>query len=429
MTPQGLVSCGVRFFLHYERRNTLTLSISIFTESKKADVEIIEIKGAGHPDTVCDTIAEEISKDYSRYCLDAFGFILPHMIDKIGVLGGLSNCEFGKGEIVKPITILLNGRLSKNLGDLEIPVEQIAMSAIKNVLSRIFLLLNVDKHVVVQNNLHYSRGPGVVLVPDQSNERHDYYTPKAAQGVMHARKDTVCNDTSVVVGYAPELIGEKIARDLEVMLFSQQFKASYPFIGTDIKILLVRTDKNISITCCIPFICVYTPSLEFYKTQKEALNKLISEYLRTNHPALSFEVFLNTRDNYDKPDLYLTVIGSAIESGDEGLVGRGNRSNGVINVTAPMSIEAYSGKNPVHHVAKVYSFIAQKIAREIYAKSGFNTEVYLVSQMGRSIHDPWKIVIKIVGVPDSNLDAAIREIVALNLRDSEAVTMALISKM
>jgi S-adenosylmethionine synthetase len=407
----------------------MALNISIFPESKKADVEIVEIKGAGHPDTVCDTIAEEISKDYSRYCLDTFGFILPHMIDKIGVLGGLSNCAFGKGEIVKPITILLNGRLSKNLGDQEIPVEKIAVTAIKNVLSRIFLLLNVDKHVVIQNNLHYSRGPGVVLVPDQHNERHDYYTPKTPEGVMHARKETVCNDTSVVVGYAPELIGEKIARDLERMLFSREFKAAYPFVGTDIKIMLVRTGKHVSITYCIPFICVYTPSLDFYIAQKEMLNKLIAEYLQTSHPDLSFEVFLNTRDNYDKPDLYLTVVGSAIESGDEGLVGRGNRSNGVINVTAPMSIEAFSGKNPVHHVAKVYSFIAQKIAREIYAKSGFSTEVYLVSQMGRSIHDPWKIVVKVVGALSAELERDIGDIVALNLRDCEAVTMALISKL
>ncbi|MBI3421298.1 MAG: hypothetical protein HY006_04480 [Candidatus Sungbacteria bacterium] len=407
----------------------MTLNISIFSEPKKADVEIVEIKGAGHPDTVCDTIAEEISKDYSRYCLDTFGFILPHMIDKIGVLGGLSNCEFGKGEIVKPITILLNGRLSKNLGDREIPVAQIALAAIKSVLSRIFLLLNVDKQVVVQNNLHYSRGPGVVLVPDQSNERSDYYTPKAPQGVMHARKDAVCNDTSVVVGYAPELIGEKIARDLEAMLFSCQFKASYPFVGTDIKIMLVRMGKQVSITCCIPFICIYTPSLAFYKAQKEMLNKLITHYLQTGYPEFSLEIFLNTRDNYDKPDLYLTVIGSAIESGDEGLVGRGNRSNGVINVTAPMTIEAYSGKNPAHHVAKIYSFISQKIAQEVYVKSGLSVEVYLVSQMGRSIHDPWKIVVKVIGALSADLEAEIREIVVLNLRDCAAVTMALISKL
>ena len=407
----------------------MTLNITVFEESKKADVEIVEIKGAGHPDTVCDTMAEEISKDYSRYCLDTFGFILPHMIDKVGVLGGLSNCEFGRGEIVKPITVLLNGRLSKNLGEKEIPAEQIALTAIKNVLSRTFLLLNVDKYVVVQNNLHYSRGPGVVLVSNQGNERYDYYTPKAPEGVMHARKETVCNDTSVVVGYAPEMIGEKVARDLEVMLFSREFKASHPFVGTDIKIMLVRTGNNISITCCIPFICAFTPSLDFYKSQKEVLSKLIVKYLLTAYPSLLFEVFLNTRDNYDKPDLYLTVIGSAIESGDEGLVGRGNRSNGVINVTAPMSIEAYSGKNPVHHVAKVYSFIAQKAAREIHAKSGFNTEVYLVSQMGRPINNPWKIVIKISGTLSEEMETIIRDILASNLRDCEAVTMALISKL
>ena len=75
-------------------------------------------------------------------------------------------------------------------------------------------------------------------------------------------------------------------------------------------------------------------------------------------------VSLNTRDNFDTNELYLTVIGSSIESGDEGLVGRGNRINGLISSGRPMSMEGACGKNPVYHVGKLYNLCTLNIALE-----------------------------------------------------------------
>jgi S-adenosylmethionine synthetase len=36
-------------------------------------VEIVERKGIGHPDSLCDGIAERISREYSAWCLDNLG--------------------------------------------------------------------------------------------------------------------------------------------------------------------------------------------------------------------------------------------------------------------------------------------------------------------------------------------------------------------
>ena len=33
------------------------------------EFEVVERKGIGHPDTLCDTIAEKVSQAYSQYCL------------------------------------------------------------------------------------------------------------------------------------------------------------------------------------------------------------------------------------------------------------------------------------------------------------------------------------------------------------------------
>lgn len=108
-------------------------------------------------------------------------------------------------------------------------------------------------------------------------------------------------------------------------------------------------------------------------------------------------VSLNTRDNPNKSDYYLTLTGSAIESGDEGVVGRGNRYNGVIPFTRHMSMEACCGKNPVYHVGKLYTAISSLISEEIFHLTGLETYVYLTSQMGRSLSDPWSACVDVCG--------------------------------
>lgn len=359
----------------------------------KDSFEIVERKGLGHPDTLCDFIAEEISRKYSQYCLKKFGFILPHMIDKIGLIGGLSNCNFGQGEIVKPITLLLNGRLSTSFNNLKIPVEKIAIDTVKKSLKIRLPLLNVSKNLRIQNNLHCSRGPGVVKNFAESNERSRYYRPKQFCDVMHNQKIIKSNDTSTAVGYFPLSVAEQMAIKTERYLNSNSFKIKYPYIGSDIKAMVVREKNNVGITCCIPFIAKYTPSLDFYIKKKEYLNGLLRDYIDSNFKGYKVTFFINTRDNYDKPDVYLTAIGSAIETGDEGLVGRGNRYNGIISFNRPMSLEAYFGKNPVHHIGKVYTHLANKIAKRIYNSLQIAAEVYLVSQMGRPINDPWRAFI------------------------------------
>ena len=43
--------------------------------------EMVERKGLGHPDTICDAIAEALSVNLSQYYLDRFGIILHHNVD------------------------------------------------------------------------------------------------------------------------------------------------------------------------------------------------------------------------------------------------------------------------------------------------------------------------------------------------------------
>lgn len=49
--------------------------------------EIVERKGLGHPDSLCDALAENLSIGLSRFYLERFGEILHHNVDKALLLG------------------------------------------------------------------------------------------------------------------------------------------------------------------------------------------------------------------------------------------------------------------------------------------------------------------------------------------------------
>ena len=62
-------------------------------------VEVVERKGIGHPDTICDALAEEVSRALSRTYLERFGRVLHHNVDKALLCGGSAAPRFGGGEI------------------------------------------------------------------------------------------------------------------------------------------------------------------------------------------------------------------------------------------------------------------------------------------------------------------------------------------
>src|SRR6478672_12092275 len=88
--------------------------------------EIVERKGLGHPDTLCDSLAETLSLGLSRFYLERFGTVLHHNVDKALLLGGAARPAFGGGEILEPIEIMLAGRATRRFGTVVIPVEELA---------------------------------------------------------------------------------------------------------------------------------------------------------------------------------------------------------------------------------------------------------------------------------------------------------------
>ncbi len=396
------------------------------------EYEVVERKGIGHPDNLCDAVAEKISVAYSTYCLDKYGVILRHMVDKVAVLGGSSKVSFGQGEMTSPIRILLNGRFTHIFLDEEIDYMKIVNNVVKDHFKNIFPLLDTDKWLKIIDNTHFSQGPGVVYNKDGTtkNERSQFFSVSDEKYIKHHSNGFRSNDTSTTVSYFPLSDLENMVIISEGLLDNAKFKKSHQYVGTDIKVMGKRVSKNIELTLCIPFIAEFTPDQGFYIQKLNELKELLINMLKREFPTYSIDIILNTRDNFDNQDIYLTAIGSAVESGDEGAVGRGNRSNGIIPFTRNMSSEAPCGKNPVYHTGKIFTVIGDIIAEEIFKTLGIESTVYLTSQMGRDMNDPWQAAIALDGYQkdiDEELRMSISNIVEENLIKHSEITNKIVS--
>jgi S-adenosylmethionine synthetase len=149
------------------------------------------------------------------------------------------------------------------------------------------------------------------------------------------------------------------------------------------------------------------------------------------HTDREVSVEVNTADDVAEGSIYLTVTGTSAEQGDDGSVGRGNRSNGLITPNRPMSMEATSGKNPVNHIGKIYNLLSTRVAEAVVSEvDGIrDLRVRLLSQIGRPIDEPHVADADVVtepGVDLASIEPEIRAIVDRELADVTDVTRAVI---
>ncbi|WP_333638811.1 methionine adenosyltransferase [Pyrobaculum aerophilum] len=354
------------------------------TPVAKRLVEIVERKGQGHPDYIADGVAEWVSKYLSKYYLERFGVILHHNVDKTLVVGGQASPRFGGGEILQPIYILVSGRATYEVrtkeGVVKIPLGPIVMQAARDWIKNHFSYLDPDVHVVID----YRIGQG-------SADLVGIYD-------LGVRGIPLANDTSVGVGYAPLTPLEELVYKTERLLNSRDFKAKYPEVGEDVKVMGVRVGKEVKLTIATAMISRLVKDKSHYLSVKDDVKKAVEDLASKIAPEYSVEVTINAADKPEHGIFYLTVTGTSAEHGDDGMTGRGNRANGLITPMRSMSLEAAAGKNPVSHVGKIYNVVAQKIADRIYKEVKDVIEVYveIVSQIGKPINEPKILNIEII---------------------------------
>ena len=74
-------------------------------------VEFVERKGTGHPDTICDHLAEELARDLARSSLEQTGRVQHFNVDKAIFAAGSVDVDFGGGEHTKRSKLVLVGKV------------------------------------------------------------------------------------------------------------------------------------------------------------------------------------------------------------------------------------------------------------------------------------------------------------------------------
>jgi S-adenosylmethionine synthetase len=375
--------------------------------------EIVERKGLGHPDTMCDAMMEAISVALSRAYLREFGRVLHHNVDKGLLVAGEVEKWFGGGRLVKPMQLVVGDRATLCFEGRHLDVGGIALNAARGWLGKHLRFVDPAQHFQCR-----------VVLGAGSSELADIF----------ARSGRVlgANDTSAAVGYFPLSPTEEAVLKLEGYLNGADFKKRFADTGEDVKVMAIRRAREVEFTVAMPLLAAAVASEDEYFARKELILKDMESFVGRFVGFEGLQVRYNALDRPGRglKGVYLSLLGTSAEDADSGQVGRGNRVNGLIAVGRPLGTEAVAGKNPVSHVGKIYNVLAHRMARTIYLQvSGLKeVYVYLVSRIGEPIDQPQLVAVQVLpreGLSVAEIAGPVREICAAELAAVDELCMGL----
>jgi S-adenosylmethionine synthetase len=335
-------------------------------------IELVERKGLGHPDTICDSVVEAASVALSRMYLERAGVIAHYNVDKALLAAGECVKRFGAGEVTRPIELIVGDRATDVLNGRALPVADTVRHAVEQWVGAHLPGVRPGKDLVTR----------VVLAPGSEELRRVY---------TEGEVDIVSNDTTGASGYAPLSPTEELVLATERYLNSTRFKAAFADTGQDVKVMGVREDERLAVTVAMPISCLRTRSEAAYFARKDEILHALTTYFATTPFEIDWQLNCLDRRGQGTEGVYLTLTGTSAEDADSGQVGRGNRANGLIAFSRPTGGEATAGKNPVAHAGKVYSVLSHRLARLIHAGCPALREVYvhMVVRIGEPVDRPW----------------------------------------
>jgi S-adenosylmethionine synthetase len=375
-------------------------------------LELVERKGIGHPDTICDALVEAIAQALARMYLARAGVVLHYNVDKAFLVAGECRKTFGRGEVTRPMEFIVGDRATlRGAEGRAFPVEETVREAVDGWLGGHLPHLRPDAHLRIR----------VVLAPGSAELR----------GIYPGEGELEANDTSGASGYAPLTPTEELVLAAERYLNGPEFKAAFPDTGQDVKVFGLRRDEHASLTVAMPLRCDAVESEAAYFARKAAALAALRERFRDAPLSLAWRLNTLDRPGRGADGAYLTLTGTSAEDADSGQVGRGNRANGLIAFARPAGSEAAAGKNPVAHPGKLYSVVSHRLAGAIHARCPGLREVYvhLATRIGEPVDRPWTgvQVVLAAGARLGDVEPGIRDVVQSELARMAAVRAELLA--
>lgn len=358
------------------------------------DVEVVERKGLGHPDTIAELIADEFIRRYAVYALTYLDVVPNVSVDKTTIVGALMRLNYGKMVVERHAEVLLIGKITRSVGDVTFPLVELLRETVTHVLTYVGLaeLLPFLTLTIRNNNRSTNDSERELYRPvDAASVRTtDPATWRAADTV------TVCVDS----GLTPL---ERLVITLEREL-TGQFTSLCSAVGTDVKVHAVRRHHDVDVTFCVPVRATAVTSRAEYRSVVSAAREHAATVLTRFQPEFRCQLRVNTKDDDERA--FLVAFASALDRGDSGAVGRGNGPLGIRSLTRWAGTDARAGKNPFNHPARLYS----ELTSELDASSP--AHVVLTAENGAPLARPTFVL----ATTSEAYDAAIRFITDLDVK-------------
>ncbi len=337
-------------------------------------VEFVERKGVGHPDTICDHLAEELARQLATDYLTHTGNVQAFNVDKAILAAGSVKVTYGGGEQITPAKLVLVGKANFSTH------WQPDVAALEPEYKKKLLELLPDAS------------------PDAFSVEIWLSQSSADLAAVAGPRDEApfSNDTSFAAVSLPRSPLERAVHAVEQHLNSDAFRVAVP-VGRDIKVMGARVGMDAQLTVAAPVMARAVSNRSEYDDVIDSIRGTVID-VATEAFGRTVEVAVNQGDQDDSP--YLTLTGTSAEAGDDGQVGRGNRFGGLITPYRPMSLEAAAGKNPAAHVGKTYHAIGADISDRLIAEMDVEeVTIRLLSSIGRPVTSPQAVHIDIAGGP------------------------------
>jgi S-adenosylmethionine synthetase len=362
-------------------------------EPYRPAVEVVERKGSGHPDTLCDHLAERLALRLAAAHHEATGTLRHFNVDKGLLAAGAVDVNFGGGQILHPMQMIVAGRADLLDGALD--------------LDDLLAGLRSDLAAALPDAAPDAFDIELRLQPPSPELAH----LDAASADGHSPR---ANDTSVAVVSLPRSPLEEAVYRVERRLTSDTFGHTVP-VGPDVKVMGCRIGDGTELVVAAAVLACEVADIAAY----EAILAVVAHEATTVAEGALGSAVVTRVNAADYGHPYLTVCGSSAEAGDDGQVGRGNRFGGLITPFRAMSMEACAGKNPASHVGKTYHAVAHDICRDVLTEAGAaEATVTLLSRIGNPITRPQLASVAVAGDVDP---VTVRHIVDARLADWRGV--------
>jgi S-adenosylmethionine synthetase len=374
--------------------------------------EVVERKGLGHPDSICDHLVESMATALGRAYQQRFGSVPHFNLENAYLAAGRAEPAFGGGQILQPMRFFYGDTATARVGSSDVPVREIVEAAAMEWIRGHLRRVDPEKHMQLVSCVHEG----------------------SASLVDCLRADAIrANDTCVAIAHAPLTPVEDLTLRLETLMQSDAWRRSHPAQGEDVKVTVIRRARSLVVRISAAFVGACLADEGAYWQAKADLSEHVREFLGSaSNDGFHLDVAVNTLDRPGSgaAGLHVTVLGLSAENGDGGEVGRGNRLSGLNPLSRVNATGSVAGKHPLGNPGKVLGLLASRMADRIHREADGvdDAVVTLVAEIGGRLDEPLVVHVRTAaGAPRSRgLQDQIREIARTCLSEVTDVTTALV---